>query len=534
VDKFTAVKMYDKVQRLWKEEIKKLRGEIKQSKNELRPNDLHQARLKKIVEYMRKVEMAVVVSAESGEEAKFDAQGLDIRPHRKRMEQLDKHGHDVETNFKDPEHPLQLVFVCAMWLTGFDAPTVSTLYMDKPQKDHTLMQTIARANRVTSHRINNVEKKNGEIVDYYGVIGRLKKAIKDYGQGGEGLDDAPVKDKDELFVLLEEAIEQGRVFCAEREIDIDAALVADDVFKQVSLFESWADTLLSKDEWRQSFKVFENTITALYEACKPEILGQPIVRKVALFQYLRGVIDSIIQQQDIDSATQKINELLDESVIVDDASFNQTKEDKAAWKIVQKGQTWDLSKIDFDKLKEDFKQAKYKNIEIADLRAFLEKKLYDMLNRNRTRRDFAERLQDIIDNYNAGSNSSDNDFAELVKFAEALREEEERHIREGLSEDELEIYDLLRKDKMTKTEEKKVRLAAKALLKRLTEEKPKVLVQGWFKNSQTRYAVRDAVGEVLDDLLPEESYDKDLFVEKRDKVFELTLDLAINHQRWAA
>ncbi|VAW79581.1 Type I restriction-modification system, restriction subunit R, partial [hydrothermal vent metagenome] len=346
-------------------------------------NEVHKARLKKMVDYMRKVEMAVVVSAENGEKEKFDAQGLDICPHRQRMDQVDVHGHDLEYNFKDPEHVLQVVFVCAMWLTGFDAPTVSTLYLDKPQKDHTLMQTIARANRVTSYRIDGVEKKNGEIVDYYGVIGRLKKAIKDYGQGGEGMEDAPVKDKDELFALLDDAIEQGRVFCADCGIDIDAVLTAYDVFQQVGLFGGWADTLLSKDEWRQSFKVFENTITALYEACKPEILGQPVVRKVALFQYLRGVIDSIIQQQDIDSATQRINELLDESVIVDDASFHNLKDGKSGWKIVQNGQSWDLSRIDFDKLKEDFKQVKYKNIEIADLRAFLEKKLQDMLNRNR-------------------------------------------------------------------------------------------------------------------------------------------------------
>ncbi len=528
VDKFTAVKMYNKVQRLWKADIKKLRGEIRQT------GDSHyRARLEKRLEWMRKVEMAVVISAENGEQEKFDAQGLDIRPHRKRMEHLDANGHDLEYKFKDPDDPLQLVFVCAMWLTGFDAHTVSTLYLDKPQKDHTLMQTIARANRVTSYRVNGVEKKNGEIVDYYGVIGRLKKAIKDYGQGGEGLDDAPVRDKDELFVLLQDAIEQGRVFCAERDIGIDAALLADDVFKQVSLFENWADKLLSKDEWRQSFKVFENTITALYEACKPEILGQPVVRKVALFQYLRGVIDSIVQQQDVDSVTRKINELLDESVIVDDASFNTVKEDKAGWKIEQKGQGWDLSRIDFDKLKEDFKQAKYKNIEIADLRAFLEKKLQDMLNRNRTRRDFAERLQEIIDNYNAGSNSADADFAELVKFAQELKEEDKRHIREGLTEDELEIYDLLCKEKMTKAEQKKVRLAAKALLKRLTEETPKVLVQDWYKDNQTRLRVRDEVGRVLDRYLPK-SYGRTLFAEKRDGVFNLTMDLASSHSRWAA
>ena len=529
VDKFTAVKMYDKVQRLRKEEIKKLRGKIKQSGDEQQ-----KARLKAIIDYMRKIEMAVVISAENGEEEKFKAHGLDIRPHRTRMEQLDKRGHDLEYNFKDPEHPLQLVFVCAMWLTGFDAPTVSTLYLDKPQKDHTLMQTIARANRVTSHRINGVEKKNGEIVDYYGVIGRLKKAIKDYGQGGEGMDEPPVKDKDELFGLLEASIEQGRVFCAEHDIDIDAAPVEDDVFKQVCLFNRWADTLLSKDEWRQSFKVFENTIAALYEACKPEIIGKPIVRKVAIFQYLRGVIDSIIQQQDIESAAQRINELLDESVIVDDEQFKQVRESTTGFRIEQKGRRWDLSTIDFKKLEEDFKKSAYKNIEIADLRAFLEKKLQDMLSQNRTRRNFAERLQEIIDTYNAGSSSADADFDELVKFAQKLREEEERHIRLGLTEDELEIYDILCKNKMTKAEEKKVRLAAKALLKQLTEKQPKVLVQDWYKDSQTRLAVRDEVGAVLDEYLPENSYDKKLFVQKRDKVFELTLDLAINHQRWAA
>lgn len=529
VDKFTAVKMYDKVQRLWKEEIKALRGEIKKTNDEL-----HKARLQKQLEWMRKVEMAVVVSAENGEEEKFDAHNLDIRPHRKRMDQLDAHGHDLEYNYKDPEHPLQLVFVCAMWLTGFDAPTISTLYLDKPQKNHTLMQTIARANRVSSHRINGVEKTNGEIVDYYGVIGRLRKAIKDYGQGAEGGDEPPVKDKDELFTLLGDAIEKARLFCAERDIVIDEALASDDVFKKVGLFGAWADTLLRKDEWRQSFKVFENTITALFEACKPEILGDPVVRKVALFQYLRGVLDSIIEQQDIDSATRKINELLDESLIVDDKKFGEVKENPADWQITQKGKTWDLSKVDFDKLKEDFNQTKYKNIEIADLRMFLEKKLQDMLNQNRTRRDFAERLQEIIDNYNAGSSSADESYAQLLEEMAALKEEEDRHIRKGLTEDELEIYDLLCKDNMTQAEEKKVRLAAKALLKRLTEEKPKVLVQDWYKDMQTRLAVRDEVGAVLDDYLPEDGYDKDLFIQKRDMVFELTLDLAINHQRWAA
>ena len=529
VDKFTAVKMYDQVQRLWKEEIRALRGKIRKSKDEVQT-----LRLKKVLEYMRQVEMAVVVSHENGEEEKFDAQGLDIRPHRKRMEQLDENGHDLEYNFKDPDHPLQIVFLCAMWLTGFDAPTVSTLYLDKPLKDHTLMQTITRANRVSSHKIGGIEKKNGEIVDYYGVLSRLKKAMNDYGQGGEGTDDPPVRDKDELSILLDEAIEQARVFCAEKEIEIDEALESEAVFEKIELFAGWANTLLERDEWRKSFNVYANTITGLYEASKPEILGKPVVRRVAVFQYLRGVVESIIQQQDIEAAERQISELLDESLVVDDSRHPVPADSGTGFQIVQKGKSWDLSKIDFEKLDEDFKKAAYKNIEIADLRAFLEMKLDQMLNQNRTRRDFAERLQEIIDNYNAGSTTVDADFAELVRFTRDLQEEEARHVREGLSEDELEIYDLLRKDKMTKADEKKVRVAAKALLKRLTEDMPKVLVQDWFKDSQSRLTVRDEVGAVLDEHLPEESYDKELFAEKRDKVFGLTLDLAINQERWAA
>jgi type I restriction enzyme, R subunit len=529
VDKFTAVKMYDQVQRLWKEEIRALRGKIRKSKDEVQT-----LRLKKVLEYMRQVEMAVVVSHENGEEEKFDVQGLDIRPHRRRMERLDENGHDLEYNFKDPDHPLQIVFLCAMWLTGFDAPTVSTLYLDKPLKDHTLMQTITRANRVSSHKIGGIEKKNGEIVDYYGVLSRLKKAMNDYGQGGEGTDDPPVRDKDELSVLLDEAIGQARVFCAEKEIEIDEALESEAVFEKIELFAGWANTLLERDEWRKSFNVYANTITGLYEASKPEILGKPVVRRVAVFQYLRGVVESIIQQQDIEAAERQISELLDESLVVDDSRHPVPADSGTGFQIVQKGKSWDLSKVDFEKLDEDFKKAAYKNIEIADLRAFLEMKLDQMLNQNRTRRDFAERLQEIIDNYNAGSTTVDADFAELVRFTRDLQEEEARHVREGLSEDELEIYDLLRKDKMTKADEKKVRLAAKALLKRLTEDMPKVLVQDWFKDSQSRLTVRDEVGAVLDEHLPEESYDKELFAEKRDKVFGLTLDLAINQERWAA
>lgn len=545
IDKFTAVKMYDKVQRLWTEQLKELRGRVAKTTNEV-----EKARYKKIIDYMKNVEMAVVVSEGGGrtiedeatktkirqsEEDMFAQQGLDIKPHRKRMEQLDSNGHDIEDNFKAPEHPLQLVFVCAMWLTGFDAPTVSTLYLDKPAKDHTLMQTIARANRVTSYQIDGKSKTNGEIIDYYNVFRNMKRALKDYAQGEEGLDEAPVADKAQLFTLLDDAIGQGFEFCDTEQVSLKALLQDgnDDIFKSVGKFHEYANAILAKDELRKEFFVYENTITGLYEACKPEILGKPVVRAVAAFQYLRGVIESIIERTDVDKAAIRAGALLDESLVVNNAEGFTVREHEAEYQIIQKGRTWDLSKINFDKLKEEFKDTKYKNIEITDLRAFIEDKLEKMMQTNATRIDFAQRLQELVDNYNSGGSSTENYYEDLVRFTQEMKEEDERHVREGLSEDELELFDMLKKEKMTEAETQKAKLAAKSLLHRLLEEHPKVLVQDWFKDSQSQKAVRSAVEKVLDENLPE-TYDRVMFKEKCDNLFELILDYASSGRKWAA
>jgi type I restriction enzyme R subunit len=532
LDKFTAVRMYDKVQQHWKDEQKRLLKLIKESTNEI-----EKARYKKIRDYMKTVDMAVVISDPKADEERFEKQGLDIKPHIKRLEQLDAHMHDVEYNFKDPEHPLQLVFVCAMWLTGFDAPTVSTLYLDKPMKGHSLMQTIARANRVASYRIKGhsgdpVEKKNGEIVDYYNVFRNMRKALKDYAQGAGG-EEQPVQEKSDLFELLDDAVAQTLEFCRERDIELNSVFEKQDTFKSIGFFNQAADTLLSSEEWRKQFNVYENTVTALYEACKPEIFQQHDNRRIAAIQYLRGVVDALVEQADIDEISQKISELLDESVVVDNAEAFNIKEHRAEYEIVQKGQAWDLSKINYDKLREDFKKAQYKHIEIAELRAFIDDKLQQLLEQNHTRTDFAQRLQEIIDKYNSGSSSADAYFEDLVEYVGNLGEESERHVREGLNENELEIYDLLKKENLTKAEEQKVKLAAKDLIIRLLEGHPKVLVQDWWKDGQTQRAVKAAIEEVLDKDLPE-SYDRVAFKERCDNVFELVMEFAANRRKWVA
>ncbi|WP_310421935.1 type I restriction enzyme endonuclease domain-containing protein, partial [Chamaesiphon sp. VAR_48_metabat_135_sub] len=275
---------------------------------------------------------------------------------------------------------------------------------------------------------------------------------------------------------------------------------------------------------------YDNTISSLYEACKPEILSnrRPLV---FVFQYLRGVINSIIERTNIDSIDLKISELLDRSVVADDNAVSQP-EYTAAYKILPTGKILDLSKIDYDKLKTEFKLAPYKNIQIADLRSFIEDKLDRMLQQNTTRTDFAQRLQFIIDRYNAGGSSTENYYEALVDFAQNLKQESERHLREGLTEDELELFDLLKQDKMTAADTQKVKLAAQSLLARLMATQPKVLVQDWHKDDQSKLRVKSTVEEILDQNLPD-SYDQIIFQIKRDNIFNLIYGRASAGQKWA-
>jgi type I restriction enzyme R subunit len=527
IDKFTSVKMYNKVQAHWKEEIKKLVGFISQTNDENLKKQ-YQKRL----EYMRSVEMAVIISEDAGEEERFSKQGLDIKSHRVKINSIDSYGHDIEYRFKDPHDKLQLVFVCAMWLTGFDAPTVSTLYIDKPMKDHSLMQAIARANRVSSHIIGGVSKANGEVVDYYNVFRNMKKALSNYALGDQTDEETPVQDKSQLFVLLDDAILQGTSFCNSLQVDLQSTLSYGTTFAKVHQFATFANRLLEKDEYWKEFKVYENTISSLYEACKPEILEGHFRPLVPVFQYLRGVTEGLIGQVDIESINIKIGELLDQSVVTANGALFAA-EPKPEIQIAKKGKVLDLSKIDFEKLKEGFKEKEFKNIEIANLRAFIDSKLEVMLRENSSRTNFAERLQEIINNYNAGGMATEKYFDDLVKYTEEMKAEDERHTREGLSKDELELFDILKKEKMTKDEEIKVKNAAKHLLKRLIEEQPKVLVQDWFKDRQSQVKVKSAIEEVLDNDLPE-TYDRALFSQKSQNLYELVYDYASRGCKWAA
>lgn len=519
VDKFTAVKMYDKVQHYWKEEIKILNAQIAKLREEEKRKEL-----KAIVDYMRKVDMAVVISEEDKEEEKFNKVGLSVKYHRERLNNVDENGLDIEDNFKNPDHTLQLVFVCSMWLTGFDAPSVSTLYLDKPMKGHTLMQTIARANRVYPG------KTSGIVIGYLDVFKSLKRALLDYAS--DDSEDIPVKEVDKLYAQLLETIEETKQFCLHHNVDLSRIIDEDDVFINLSLFGEFADILVSKDEVRNEFRVYANTVSNLYEALRPDIFKmdfQPVYKEAIL--YLKGIIDGKIRPEKLESAKEKINQLLDVSVIAEESGHYDANSGTAL--TISTSTPVDLSKLDLDELKNHFRKAKYKNLEISNLREHIEKKLAQMMRENVTRDKFSERFRHIIEEYNAGGSQNDQFYLKLLKYMEELKQEEARHIKEELTESELEIYDLLQKDKLTKEELKTVKLAARELYKTLTEKKKDLFVVGWEKDDQPKQKVRNEIMTVLNSYLPE-SYDREVFSNKINVIFTHIVDQAMMGFNWVA
>lgn len=213
--------------------------------------------------------------------------------------------------------------------------------------------------------------------------------------------------------------------------------------------------------------------------------------------------------------------------------YDKVAEDAKTYTINESGKEIDISKMDVDELREMFKKVRNKNLEIANLREHIEKKLAQMLRKNTTRSDFAERFRGIIDEYNAGGSRNDNFYEKILKFMEDLRAEEERHVKEDLTEEELEIFDLLRKDKLTQDEEKRVKLAAKELYATLVARKKELFVVGWQNDPQPKEKVRSAIVDILNSILPD-CYDREIFTDKSNRVYQHIIDQAIMGYAWAA
>ena len=516
VDKFTAVKMYDKVQHYWQEEKKALIKERNAEKDVKKREELTNR-----LNYMDNVEMAVVVSEEADEVQKFKAQGLDIESHRKKMNEITPEGKDIEDRFKDKDDKLQLVFVCAMWLTGFDVPSLSTLYLDKPMKNHTLMQAIARANRVFPG------KPCGIVVDYVNVFKYMQQALSEYATGDNG-SEFPAKDIDQLIANIDQCIVETDQFLLSLDISLDMILEEADPLNQIEMYRKDYNRILEKDEWKDRFKVPANLLGNLYEAAKPEIFERNWSNeKFSPIMYLIGLFYNQIDDEKLTRAKAKMAEVLDRSVSSEEA------EDKSKY-IIHEGKVIDLSKLDVEGIRKAINETPYKALEVDDLRAYIEKVLEQMIDKNCTRIKFSERYKSIINRYNAGGSENEDYYEKLLKLIEELKKEQGRATEMDLEEEELEIFDLLIKDrKLTKAEEQKVKLAAKNLYKKLLEEKDNVMVVDWYKDEQPRQRVLGLIQVSLNNDLPE-SYDREVFSTKTNLLMNHFIDMAVQGYGWVA
>jgi len=496
VDRYTAVKMYDKVRKYWQKYMEELRKQLA----ECQPDEATE--IKKKLHYMQETDMAVVVSSGQNEIEEFKKKGLDILPHRKRMI-----NEDLDTKFKDPDDPFRIVFVCAMWLTGFDAPAVNTIYLDKPMKNHTLMQTIARANRVFK------DKTCGTIVDYIGVFRNLQKALAIYATPAAGGSvDTPVKEKAALIDELKKAVTETTAFCSEKGIDVGRLLNTSGL-ELVGLLDDAVECLVVNDETKQRFQSLAGNIVKLYKAILPDPKASEFAKRKNLFTCISDKIRALTPPADISEIMVDIEEVLDQSIASEGYIIH---EDPAGYNTKV-----DLSQINFEALRKFFDKSK-KHTEVEKLRGLINTKLNKLVRLNKSRIDFAERFQKLIDEYNSGALNVELMFDKLLAFAKELTEEEKRGMAEQLTEEELALFDILIKPEPQLTEKDKaqVKKAVRELLDTLKREK---LVLDWRKRQQTRAAVLITIQDSLDRELPR-AYTPEIFKRKCDLVYQHIYD----------
>ncbi|WP_367863652.1 type I restriction endonuclease subunit R [Pseudomonas guariconensis] len=490
IDKATAVRMYNKVQDHWKTYLAELKAQLAKAPKE------QQEELQHKIQVMTSTDMAVVVSQGQNEVKELADKGLDIIPHRKRMNE-----ENLGEKFKDSKDPLRLVFVCAMWITGFDVPSCSTIYLDKPMKNHTLMQTIARANR------KYPGKEAGLIVDYVGVFRKLQEALAIYGgaSSGEGGEGEPIKNKAELVEYLKHLLARGISFLSEHGVNAQAIKDAQG-FEKVAKLDDAVEQLIANEETKNSFMSQARIVSRVYRAILPDPDANELAPDAVLISVIAQKIKALAPPVDISEVMQQVEELLDRSIAPVPYIIKEDDDQPLH----------DLSQIDFEKLKEKFNQGR-KRTEAEKLRALLSMKLETMLTENPTRKDFMEKFQKLIDAYNSGSLNIEVFFKELVDLTADLQVEDQRAIRENLSEEELALFDILTKPvpELADKERAQVKKVCKELLETLKAEK---LVLDWRKKDRARSDVRRTLEIVFDRGLPE-SYDEGIYNEKCELAF---------------
>ncbi len=493
LNKVTCVRMYNFVQEYWKEEIRNLKAKIKAATQQ------EAQELGRKLKWMQETEMAVVISQEQNEIQTFKKWNLDIKYHRAKMEKR-----ELDKEFKDSENPFRVVFVCAMWLTGFDVKCLSCLYLDKPLKAHTLMQTIARANRVSEG------KSNGLIIDYIGIVKALREALADYtaNAGGDGGSD-PTVDKDELIARILETIEKAKDFLAENGFDLQMLIDAYD-FMKLSYLQEAANAVCGTIENKKTYATYASELKRLMKYTDRNDITDQVRKEYEAVEAIYAQLQKKRKHVDTTDLMIEINEIISTYVEID-----RTQE-----MIGEESFRFDISAIDFDLLHREFSRTRKKNLVMKDLEELIRQKLDRMLFTNPKRINYYERYQKIIDDYNREQDRAaiEKTFMDLMDLANRMNQEEQRYAREGFSSDEeLSLYDMLFRDDLSKNDIKKIKEVAAMLLQRIKKKISEF--DHWTDKQETRADVDNLIRDILWAELPE-CYDEISISVYRQRIYE--------------
>lgn len=493
-NKVTCVRMYNYVQEYWQKEILLLEQAIEKCES-----DQEMKEMQRKLAWMKETDMAVVVSQEQNEINTFKKWGLDIKPHRERMEK-----EELDKLFKEDDSKLRIVFVCAMWLTGFDVKTLSCLYIDKPMKAHTLMQTIARANRVAEG------KTNGLIIDYIGIVKALRQALADYTANPEGHENGndPTIDKKELITHVLETITAAKTFLEEHEFLLDGLIYAEK-FMKLYLLKEAANTMCESAEIRKTYCTYATTLLKLWKYLDREDITQEMKQQKDAIEAIYKELQKKRKHADITDLSVAINEIVNDHITIEASTAAEE----------EPGRRFDISGINFELLRREFAKSREKNLILKDLQELLQERLAKMMSENPSRINFYEKYQEIIRDYNQEKNrvTIEKTFEELMKLSNELTEEEKRYVREGFENDEqLSMFDILMKDDLSKEDIKKIKKVAVELLEKIKTQL--ATMDHPFDKRETKATIIITIRDLLWQELPE-SYSEDSITQYRDAVY---------------
>ena len=485
IDKITCARMYQLIVSRWqaKAESARAAAETKRTEAEAAGDTPRRVAVEEEAEqlaaqaaWLDETILEVIISEGQNEVADFKKWGFDIIPHRALMKQgfetSDGQRVDVETAFKNPAHPFRVAIVCAMWLTGFDVECLSTLYIDKPMKAHNLMQAIARANRVYPG------KDFGLIVDYNGMLKSLQEALAQYALGDDGGGGEIVAPIEERVQALIEAIEATEAHL--RGLGFAPATLAGSTgFARIKRLKDAVEAVYSSDEAKRRFEVLARQVFVRFKA----LLMEPSAFAFAeRHDNIEAIYKKLTERRDTADVTELLKDL---HRIVNEAIRTQVPGDDQA-----EGLTFDLSQIDMDKLRDEFsKKVRHKATALQDVRDVIEQRLAEMLVRNPSRMDYQQKYEEIVADYNREKDrvTVEETFDRLMELMDALDAEQKRAVEESLNEDELALFDLLKKDDLAKADRERVKQASRDLLA-LIEERLSDLNRFWEKE-QTKAEV---------------------------------------------